>query len=374
MIKILHVADVHLSSSNEKTKKYCLQVLDEIVEHVKGYNADYLIFAGDVFNSYKDVAEMKVDFRSRIKTIPDSCEVIFVAGNHEYLHSGIANPKISTNDLGVASGNIIEHSKDSSFTLLRRGGLEFFAIPHHNEYSTYINWEITEKESCRICIAHAQVSGLNFEGISDEAEENTSLIDPDVFKRIKADYVAMGHIHNAAKHKLSGCDLSYPGSARVWRNGEYGERKVELITIDEQTKIIKSVTPVTIKSAGQYRRYELALDLDGGCLEIDVISNEWGINDCVEIILEGVVDDENAVAKLDSSIKSRFEKKVRELTVNRDDVLAVTGIAEHPIAKKFIEIWRAGKPGPADAEGIKAWLKARQIGLTEIKNAMEALQ
>jgi len=91
-------------------------------------------------------------------------------------------------------------------------------------------------------------------------------------------------------------------------------------------------------------------------------------------MLEGVVDDENAVAKLDSSIKSRFEKKVRALTVNRDAVFAVTGIAEHPIAKKFIEIWKAGKPGSADAEGTKAWLKARQIGLTEIKNAMEALQ
>ena len=374
MIKILHVADVHLSSSDEKTKKYCLQVFDEIMVHAKGYNVDYLIFAGDVFNSYKDVAEMKVDFRSRIKTIPDSCEVIFVAGNHEYLHSGIANPIISVNDLGVSSGSVIEYSTDRPFTLLKRGGLEFFAIPHHNEYSSYINWEIPEKESCRICIAHAQVSGLNFEGISDEAEENTSLIDPDVFKRIKADYVAMGHIHNAAKHKLSGCDLSYPGSARVWRNGEYGERKVELITIDEKAKITKSVIPVVIKSAGQYRLYELPLDLDGGCAEIDAICSQWGPNDCVEIMLEGVVDDENAVAKLDSSIKSRFEKKVRALTVNRDAVFAVTGIAEHPIAKKFIEIWRAGKPGPADAEGIKAWLKARQIGLTEIKNAMEALQ
>jgi len=374
MIKILHVADVHLSSSDEKTKKYCLLVLDEIVKHAKEHSADYLIFAGDLFNTYKDVAEMKVDFRSRMKNIPDSCEVIFVTGNHEYLHSGITNPKISANDLGVSSDNVIEHSKDRPFTLLKRGGLEFFAIPHHSEYSSYVNWDIPEKENYRICIAHAQVSGLNFEGINDESEENTSLIDPDVFNRIKADYVAMGHIHSAGKHKLSGCDLSYPGSARVWRSGEYGERKVELITIDEQTKNIKSVAPVIITCAGQYRSYELPLDLDGGCSEIDAICSQWGPNDCVEIMLEGVVDDENAVAKLDSSIKSRFEKKIRELTVNRDDVFAVTGIAEHPIAKKFIEIWKAAKPVLEDTEGIKAWLKARQIGLTKIKNAMEALQ
>ena len=159
MTKILHVADVHLSSSDEKTRKYCLLVLDEIAEHAKEHNADFLIFAGDVFNSYKDVAEMKVDFRSRIKTIPDSCEVIFVAGNHEYLHSGIANPKISANDLGVSSGNVIEYSTDRPFTLIKRSGLDFFAIPHHSEYSFYVNWEIPEKENYRICIAHAQVSG-----------------------------------------------------------------------------------------------------------------------------------------------------------------------------------------------------------------------
>lgn len=374
MIKILHVADLHLSSSDEKTKKYCLLVLDEIVEHAKAHNVDYLIFAGDVFNTYKDIAEMKADFRSRIKTVPDSCEVIFVAGNHEYLNSGIANPKIGANDLGVAAGNVIEHGKDQAFTLIKRGGLEFFAIPHNSEYSSYVNWEIPEKENYRICIAHAQVSGLNFEGISYEAEENTSLIDPDVFKRIKADYVAMGHIHRAGKHQLPGCDLSYPGSARVWRIGEYGERKVELITIDEKAKIIKSVNALVIKSAGQCRSCELPLDLNGGCAEIDAICSQWGANDSVEIILEGVVDDENAVAKLDSSIKSRFEKKVRELTVNRDAVFAVSGIAEHPIAKKFIEIWQEAKPDTTQESKIKAWLKARQIGLTEIKNAMEALQ
>jgi predicted phosphodiesterase len=316
---------------------------------------------------------MKVDFRSRIKNIPDSCEVIFVAGNHEYLHSGMENPKISANDLGVPSNNVIEQSKDRPFTLLKRGALEFFAIPHQNDYSSYVNWEIPEKESYRICVAHAQVSGLNFEGIND-AEENTSLIDPDVFNRIKADYVAMGHIHNAGSHKLAGCALSYPGSARVWRSGEDGERKVELIKIDEQTKNIKSVTPLTIKSAGQFRSYELPLDLEGGCPDIDNICSEWGPNDSIEIILAGVVNDENAIAILDSSIKSRFEKKVRELKVNRNEVLAVTGIADHPMAKKFLEIWQAGKPGSEDAEVIKVWLKARQIGLTEIKNAMEALQ
>ncbi|MBA7568436.1 hypothetical protein ES708_10157 [subsurface metagenome] len=184
----------------------------------------------------------------------------------------------------------------------------------------------------------------------------------------------MGHIHCAGKHKFAGCNLSYPGSARVWRNGEYGERKVELITIDEKNKLIKSVTPVIIKSAGQYRCYKLPLDLDGGCSEIEAICKEWGINDCIEIILEGVVNDENTVAELDSSVKSRFEKEVRELNINRDDVFAVTGIAAHPIAKNFIETWKTYTPESEDLEEIKAWLKARQMGLIEIKNAMEALQ
>jgi len=372
MKTILHCADLHLSASDEKTKNYCLEVLDEILNHVKEHNLDFLIFAGDVFNTYKDIDAMKVDFRSRIKALPEACEVVFVAGNHEYLY-GKDNAKISGNDLGISPANIIEHSNDRPFTLIKREGIEFFAIPHNKEYSSYVNWVIPEKENYRICIAHAQVSGLNFEGINDEAEENTSLIDSDVFNRVKADYVAMGHIHTEKKHQLKDCDLYYPGSARVWRGGEAGERKVGLLVIDEKTKQINIATPIVIKSAGQYRRYELPLDLDGGCAELDEISKVWGINDSVEIMLEGVVDDENDVAKLESLIKAKFGLKLRELSINRDNVFAVDGISAHPIAKKFIELWKEAKPDEKDPDATKAWLKARQLGLTEIKNAMEEL-
>lgn len=372
MKTILHCADLHLSASDEKTKKYCLCVLDEILEHVKNKKADFLIFAGDVFNTYKDVAEMKVDFRSRIKSVPDSCEVIFVVGNHEYLYSGIKNPKISTNDLGIASANIIEYSNDRPFTLLKREGLEFFAIPHNKEYSSYINWVIPEKENYRICIAHAQVSGLHFEGINEESEENTSFIDQDVFNRVKADYITMGHIHSAGTHILG--KLSYSGSARVYRSGECGERKVDVILIDEKAKNIKSVTPVIIKSAGQYRPYELPLDLDGGCAALDEISKAWGANDSVEIMLEGVVDNENEAAKLESLIESKFGTILRVLSINRENVFAVDGISSHPIAKKFIELWKQAKPDEKDKDATKAWLKARQMGLTAIKTAMEKLQ
>lgn len=374
MKTVLHCADLHISSSDEKTKQYCLGVLDEIIEHTKSQKADFLIFAGDIFNSYKDVTNMKGDFRSRIKTLPDSCEVIFVTGNHEYLYSGMKNPKISGIDLGISSGNVVEYTKERPLMLFKYEGIEFLAIPHNSEYSSYINWELPEKENYRLCIAHAQVSGFNFEGINEDVEEETTLLDPDVFDKVKADYVAMGHIHSSTKHKLSNnCELSYPGSARVWRSGEKGERKLEILTIDDKAHKIMSITLLPIKSAGQYRHYELPLDLDGGCIELDNISKAWGSNDYIDIRFEGIVDDENMVAELESSIISKFNKKVRELHINRENVFAVDGISSHVIAKKFIDIWERDKPAE-DEEDISAWLKARQIGLTHIKRAIEALQ
>jgi DNA repair exonuclease SbcCD nuclease subunit len=371
MIKILHCSDIHLSASDEKTKSYCLGVFDEILQKAKEMKTNYLIFAGDLFNSYNDLEKFKDDLRIRLKNIPENTETIFICGNHEYLHSSKKNTIISKYDFAIHPDRIVEYSNDNPFKLMLRDKIEFLAIPHNSDYSSYINWNIPEKKDYRVCIAHAQVLGLNFEGI-DEGETNRSFIDPELFVRFKADLVLMGHIHSEQKTSIAGAQLYYPGSARVWRSGESGERKVALITIDN--KNISSIEPINLKSAGQYRKYELPLSLDGNCLAMDEISKEWGPNDYIDIKLEGIVDDEHTVSKLEDSIKLKFESAVRILVIDRAEVFSVEGISSQAIAKKFVELWEKEKPNSKDEKATKYWLKARQMGLSKIKEALEALQ
>lgn len=358
-MKILHCADLHIKLDE---KKYCFKVLDEIIQDAIDKKVDFLLFAGDVFDSYKDLIELKNDFRNSIKKLPSKCEAFFLVGNHEYLHSETKNPKVKNNDLGL---EVIEYSKENPFFIINRDGIEFLMIPHNKDYNDYVKWNVPEKKDLRICVAHAQVSGLHYEG----NEENSSLMPIEIFSKFKADYVAMGHIHSYNNQVTpNNCKLTYPGSARIWRSGESGERKINLINIDKG-KINNE--EIIIKSAGLYRYYKLPLDLDGTYKDIAKISTEWGVDDYIEIDFEGIVDDENLVAKLEKDIKAKF--KTREMNIKRDNVQAVSGISEHVIAKKFLELWGKNKVNTTDEEN-RLWLKARLIGLRKIKEAMERLQ
>jgi DNA repair exonuclease SbcCD nuclease subunit len=358
-MEILHCADLHIKKDEEK---YCFQVLDEIIKNANDKKVKFLLFAGDVFDSYNDLINLKDKFREKIKTLNKNCEAFYLLGNHEYLHSKAKNPEIRKNDLGL---EIIEYSKEKPYSLIKREGVEFLMIPHNKDYNDYLKWDVPEKENLRICVAHAQISGLHYEG----GEDNFSLMHPDLFSRFKANYVAMGHIHSYSNVTITNnCKLTYPGSARIWRSGENGERKINLITIDDN-KITDE--EIVIKSSGLYRYYKLPLGLDGTYKDMDKISKEWGKNDYIDIAFEGIVDDENLAVELEKDIRANFKSRV--LSIKRKDVYAVSGISYHVMAKKFLELWQKEKVNIKENEK-KLWLKARLIGLKKIKEEMEKLQ
>lgn len=372
-IKLIHCADLHLAT---KEKDYSLAVFSEIIEIANRESADYLLMAGDIFDSFPEIEKLKTDFQMLIRRLSDSCEPFLLAGNHEDLNR--KDGRIASFDLGIPSDNIIDKIDkiDAPYRLIERPGLEILAIPHQQDYSGYIDWKVPEKRAkFRVALAHAANENLAFIGLLDE-ENKAGVIDSDVFQRFGVDYAALGHIHRADKKIVGGVQMAYSGSARVWRKDETGPRVVNMVKLSDTVEL----KPIPIKSAGQFKRFVVNLNLNGEPeTDLSTLKSESDQStleqvepqDWVWLELLGLVEDELKVETLKESFRRDIENRVRRLNIEDDDVESCAGISGLDIVKKFLEIWEARQPAELGDER-DVWRRAREIGLKAIKEHLEA--
>jgi DNA repair exonuclease SbcCD nuclease subunit len=363
MTTIIHCADLHLSCGEEKD--YCLSVLEEIAALAVQRKARYLLICGDLFDSFPDAEAIRSEVRPVMDSIAKQCDVLFIPGNHDLLRMGRAD--LASLDLGA-----IRLVDKVPFELIVEEDVEFLCIPHQADYGAYHEWKVPARQrGTRIALAHALVSDMDiYAGPGSEEEGRAGAVDPDMFVRFEVDYAALGHIHARRSSEFAATSVRYPGSARVWRKGETGDRGVVVLEIDDGV----SAQFVPLAGAGRYLECPLPLLPDGSPGDLDSIAATWNEHDRVQILMSGLVEDENAAADLERSIRKQYEGRVRRLDVDRAGVQVLRGISSQPIARKFLDDWRGAEPSGDDATARKVWLRAREMGLGVIRQIVEARQ
>lgn len=355
MTRVFHFADLHLS---ERERSYSLDVLDEIVQLARCLEPELLLISGDLFDSFADLEALRGEFRARIDTLPESCQVVYLLGNHEDLQRGPG--RVEAMDLGR-----ILVKGERPFAYLAAREIDIIAVPHQESFAGYREWDVPAKAGRhRIVMVHGTVAGLSYAGLEDE--EGGEAVDPDLFARLKADYAALGHIHARRQERRGNTLLVYPGSARVWRRGEAGPHGLYLLSLGDQL----SVEFLPLARAGTYVELDVPLSLEGAVDADSLPSVEWSEHDWVRLNLSGLVEDEHAVARNVELLESRFAGRLRRLTVNRDGVTVLPGIASDPLAQRFLSLWQQREP--ADQTDRPAWLRARALALGEIREILEA--
>jgi DNA repair exonuclease SbcCD nuclease subunit len=359
-MRVIHASDLHLRDTPGE-REYGFSVLENILELVREREAQVLLLAGDLFDSFDDAEALRGAVADALATLPEQTRVIYIPGNHEYLRA--RERRFDRLDFGRA-----EVHADPPFTTIRVGDVEFVLVPHQANYAGYMEWSVPQRrEKVRILVAHATVAGLFF---NDSDEEEASYLDRDLLERFDPDYVALGHIHAAQSFAAGRGDAVYAGSARVWRKGEYGPRSV--VVIDTDGNVTWRRTPLA--AAGQYRSVKVPLNPDGEVGE-DVEGVEVGQADVLDIELVGVVESDDVLSRGVESLKERFSSRVRELTVSTDGVILVDGISREPIVERFLSVWRRqGAQIPAGEDGAqqrREWYRARELGLRVVKDVIE---
>lgn len=374
MLRILHAADLHLS---ETEKEYSLGVLAELLDLARREEADFLIFCGDLFDTFGDADRLRSDFRRSVGR--PGFEFLFLPGNHEALRRG--GGELGRLDLGAVT--VLDAAPFSLLRRERRGlAVEFLAVPHQDHYAGYGNWPVPPKAApWRIAMAHGVVAGMAYRG--PDAEGGGAALDPDLFGRFQADYAALGHIHGRRHqhHSPGGFAMAYPGSARVWRKNESGPRGANLLELPYPAG--PSVSPSSLPrlpdpafrplaAAGEYRHYAIPLTLDGDMPDIDRLAAAWGPRDFIELEFSGLVEDEHLAARLAGDLRSRHASRVRVLEISRDAVTALPGVSSHPVARQFLERWQ-NRPEAKDPDhaGYSAWFRSRELALSHLKACLE---
>jgi DNA repair exonuclease SbcCD nuclease subunit len=364
MPRLLHAADLHLS---EDEKEYGLSVFAALIETAHRERADYLLFCGDLFDTYADAERLKGEVRKLLGAPP--FEFLYLPGNHEGIRKGGGD--LSRLDLGAA---VVLHSAPWGFSRRGRGGVpvEFLAVPHQESYAGYGSWQVPPKEArWRVALAHGLVAGMAYRGPDDEG--GASALDPDLFQRFGVDYAALGHIHGGRKQALGPVLFAYPGSTRVWRRNESGARGAWLVDLPAEGAL-PAPAFIPLAAAGEFRRYALPLSLEGDPPDLEPLAKGWGPADFIVLSFTGIVEDENAVAALAERLRARYAGRVRKFEIERDEVASLPGIADQPLARRFLEAWEKRVPA-ADAAGAderrSEWLRARELALAALKAGLE---
>jgi len=363
-MKLLHCSDLHLSNT-ENERAYCLSVLDDIAAIALREGADYLLFSGDTFNSFTDAEALRDEFRKRVQPLsPAGCETILISGNHEEL--GRHGRSLTSFDLGIAPGCIIEPCGEP-FAVLKREGLEFLAVPHRDDYRDYTDWKVPGKEEpFRVALAHGIVAGMSYLWEDEENDTRAAVMDSDIFQRNLVDYAALGHIHSFRRVRAGETEMIYPGSARVWRKNETGPRQAVMVSLGAGTHF----SPVELKSAGQYRSFDVFVNFHGVPADLPVESAQWGSADYVFLKFSGLVENERESGDAIRRLVNRVREQVRRVEYEQN-LFVLEGVSIHPVARKFLMLMEEkALEGPGKDDPV--WKRAREMGLMKIKQVLEA--
>jgi DNA repair exonuclease SbcCD nuclease subunit len=356
---------LHISTAE---KDYSLAVLDEIIGICRRESCGALLLAGDIFDSWADVEALRGAFREAAEKLPPGCGVFFLPGNHEELRAGPGGPEaLSRFDFGRA--RLLSQKPFSLETLDDR--TELLAVPFQRDYSSYRSWKVPPKgKALRILLAHGTVPGLAYTG--PDEEDPAGVLDADLFACLRADLVALGHLHGGFQTRLGDTLVAYPGSARVWREGEGGKRRVLL---GETGSSPITLREIPLERAGEYRVVPVCAAPDGS-LRLPPEAQDRGPAgfapaDWLSLEVSGLVEDERTLREALDRLRSGLEEKHRRVTVNTEKLSVLAGLSSHPLALQFIKKWEeeAARFGDEDPE---LYNLARIRGLGVIKEILES--
>ncbi len=300
MIKILHIADVHLGYSYRTKKKTLRDILDGCIEKSMEKAVDFSIeneidlflIAGDLFD-FGPIGPKTYDFFMRMvrKLRDNSIEVAYGLGNHDNLTLMQEGVIKSFKEQMI----VFDKSWVESVYLKTRKGESYYLHGIGHEYdkmdeNLIKNFPPANKEAdYNIGLAHCFVESALSSGDYDKYLPTTY---EDLLSK-KYDYFALGHIHLPSVYKDT--NVAYSGSLQALSFKEEGKRGANYIEIDKYGTKIKHMD----FSINHYKTIELEMageDLDHLQIisylskKISLEASEYNLkNTLIRLILKGSI-------------------------------------------------------------------------------------
>ena len=351
-VRILHTADLHLGcefaflppSERAKRKAELLICCENIFKICHTNNIDFLLLAGDVFDS-NNVDEQTVNaFLSCFKLAPDTA-VIYAAGNHDPLTANSPFLKgnlpenltiLDTNDqvIPFPDKNVNIYGKSFKSTYMQ--GAHAFSLPTNDD------------GKINIMVIHGD--------LGSDMSSGYNTITKDFLRNSNMDYVALGHVHEFSGIQTVGkTRFAYSGAPEPHGFDELGSKGVICANIGKDLFEYRFV-PTALR-----RHEEVAVDISD-CTDNtaaaekveEVLKNTFGeryAENLYKILLIGQVEETYKVNK--DEILRRIKDnlyfvKIKDNTENKLNLALAA--KENSFKGKFIKNMLLKIEGASDAD------------------------
>jgi DNA repair exonuclease SbcCD nuclease subunit len=234
-LRFVHAADLHLDSPfrgvgsasaalKDRLQSATLKALRRVVDHTIHCKADFLIIAGDIYDSKDRNLRALVAFRNEMERLGErNIPVFIVHGNHDPLNGWGSGFKLPPNVVTFGSEADTE-------AFLRRGkeAAQITGISYMRERVTdnlASSLKPHEGAPYSIAVLHANVGHQR--GHADYAPASVDELTAAGF-----DYWALGHVHTASVLAENPAMLVYPGNTQGRNPRETGPRGCYQVDVD----------------------------------------------------------------------------------------------------------------------------------------------
>lgn len=308
-MKFIHISDVH---ANRERIDAIKTVFDCIIDTVTNNDVDFVLFSGDFWDSTitNTRASGFTDYITMVNKLSTLCKVIFIYGTPKHEPKGAL-------DVFEAIGCTVIDTPQRIEIDTKSGCVDILAIPEprRGDYvglsteettkainQSYIELAKNVKGDNPFIVAfHGEVAGSIYD---NGIEAKSSIQFPvNLFKEMKADYYAFGHIHLPQEVFEN---AYYPGSPAPLDFGEKHDGVIHLVTIEENTSVEKIRTSAP---------WFITIELDYSALE-KFDPKEYEGNH-LRVIVNNAADNDSP-HKIVSSIKEKADLLSCKVILNKE--------------------------------------------------------
>ncbi|MEO0142470.1 MAG: metallophosphoesterase [candidate division WOR-3 bacterium] len=320
MTRFLHTSDLHLTR-DDATR---LNVLNWIIEKANELDIDYLIIAGDLFESDTDATVLRPKVKNLLEKI--NAEVLIIPGNHDE----------KSYDLKYDYGKNVRQLIEKPYQILDIGPLKICGIPYQNMKFTECIKDLSG--GLDLAIVHGTLLDDSFSQILTAERIEYLPIYPSSLENL-ARYVAFGHFHTQYLEKnYARTKIVYPGSPIALSTKCASQRVVVYIELDKD-KIKVQPLEVEIAPYWQVMEYFVFPEIEASIfstIEEDIQRLDKRVMPF--IIVKGFIStgEKEFLHRL-LKIKDKFAGIFSDFNIVSDEITAWDKILRHTLVKRFVE-------------------------------------
>lgn len=317
VVKFLHTADWHLGikhaklgSNAERARETRTETLEKLMGLAKKNKVDFVVVAGDVFDS-NDVDRELADVAASIVRKAEPTPVYILPGNHDPLtrDSLYLEPLWDSVDNAV----ILKNRKAIG---VPKAKVTLYPCPATQKRTRedLTEWLEAKDNNISIGIAHGN---LQIEGFIEEANFPIS---PERAEKAGLDYLALGEWHSLFKYK--GKDkvvrTVYPGTPETTKFGELDSGKAVIVEIEKQgaKPTLEEIDVGMVRWEEWERKISTVDDIKHIGRELSKIKVPE--HRVINVSLEGVIDQE--VADYLCSFEIEYSEKFLYFNLAKEDL------------------------------------------------------